>query len=184
MILLEQMSPIQFRAASALVVLLLGYLLYRVLSRGLSRLERSGQIHVSMEVRLRTVLRVLLLLLTSLIAIAGAGVISHAWALVSAFATTVAIGFFAIWSVLSNAVCALLILLFRPFRVGDWIEVLDGGAPYPNGIVTDMNLLFVSLREIHDSSVELRIPNTLVFQRIVRMRVSTTDRPRSNTFYG
>jgi small-conductance mechanosensitive channel len=180
---LQRLSSSQVRLLSAVVVLLVGYLVYRGLSRALARLAAQGQIQQSMEGRLRVVLRLLVLLLTVLLAVAGAGVVSHAWALISAFATTIAIGFFAIWSVLSNGVCALLILLFRPFRVGDWIEILEGAPPYPGGRVVDMNLLFISLRDEHPPVSELRIPNTLVFQKIIRHRAST-ERHRGNTFYG
>lgn len=156
----------------AAIIAVIGYALYRIGSRSLRRWVESGQMHTAMAGRLRVLLRLTLFSLTLFAAVAQAGLFQHAWAVVSALATTVAIGFFAVWSVLSNMVCALLILVFRPFRVGDWIELLEGTKPAPAGRIVDMNLLFVSLVDPSDENLEVRIPNSLIFQKVVRRRAA------------
>ena len=83
-----------------------------------------------------------------------------------------AVAFFAAWSVLSNLFCALLIFTVRPFRIGDYIEVLDTAEkPGAKGRVVDINLLYTTLED-HDAAdgqpAWLQIPNALVFQRVVR----------------
>ena len=94
------------------------------------------------------------------------------WTAFTGFATVGAVAFFAAWSVLSNLFCALLIFTVRPFRVGDYIEVLDTAEkPGAKGRVVDINLLYTTLEDhgaTEDHAAWLQIPNALVFQRVVR----------------
>lgn len=179
---LTRFSATELKVIGACLVALVGYAVYRAGSRSLRRLVASGQLRVAMAGRLRVLLRLALLVLTLFAAVAQAGLFQHAWAVVSALATTVAIGFFAVWSVLSNMVCALLILVFRPFRVGDWIELLEGTKPPPAGLVVDMNLLFVTLADTEDEGLEMRIPNSLIFQKVLRRRAPPSS-PRRPSFF-
>ena len=94
------------------------------------------------------------------------------WTAFTGFATVGAVAFFAAWSVLSNLFCALLIAMARPFRIGDYIEVLDTAEkPGAKGRVVDINLLYTTLED-HGAAVGhtawLQIPNALIFQRVVR----------------
>jgi small-conductance mechanosensitive channel len=93
------------------------------------------------------------------------------WGAVTGFLAVAAIAFFAAWSVLSNIFCALLVLATRPFRVGDYIEVLEtGDKPGLRGRVTAINFIFTTLIESEpaDSPWVLQVPNTMFFQRVVR----------------
>lgn len=92
------------------------------------------------------------------------------WSAFTGFAAVGAVAFFAAWSVLSNLFCAILIYTTQPFRVGDVIEVLEGGdKPGLKGRVLDINLVYTTLAEEHEGSeTTLQLPNSLFFQRIVR----------------
>jgi small-conductance mechanosensitive channel len=92
------------------------------------------------------------------------------WSAFTGFAAVGAVAFFAAWSVLSNLFCALLIYTTQPFRVGDVIEVLEGGdKPGVKGRVMDINLVYTTLaEETGDATTTLQLPNSLFFQRIVR----------------
>lgn len=93
------------------------------------------------------------------------------WTAFTGFAAVAAIAFFAAWSVLSNIFCAVLLLITRPFRLYDHIELLDGNeARGVGGQVVDMNLICVILRETREdgATANLRVPNNLFFQRVVR----------------
>jgi small-conductance mechanosensitive channel len=65
---------------------------------------------------------------------------------VTGFAAVAAVAFFAIWSVLSNLFCAILIFTVGPFRMGDLIEVI-GSADKPGvkGRVVNINMLYITL---------------------------------------
>ena len=55
----------------------------------------------------------------------------------------VAIGFVAVWSVLSNFLCTFMLVAFKPFSVGDEIELPADGV---KGRVTDLTLIFTTLQ--------------------------------------
>lgn len=99
------------------------------------------------------------------------------WTAFTGFAAVGAVAFFAAWSVLSNIFCTVLILTARPFRLGDWVEVLENGEKAGlMGRVVDVNLVYTTLRESDgDEPLSLlRVPNNLFFQRTVR-RYSALD---------
>ena len=103
------------------------------------------------------------------------------WGAFTGFATVAAVAFFAAWSVLTNIFCSFLILVTRPFRLFDHIEVLDNGEkPGLGGQVIDINLVYVTLLERHAGGAEsqLRVPNSQFFQRAVR-RWSGEPPPRA-----
>jgi len=75
----------------------------------------------------------------------------------------VAIGFVAVWSVLSNALCSLLLVLFRPFDLDDFVE-------FPGeeiqGRVKDLNILYTIL-ETADGAL-YQVPNNVFFQKTIK----------------
>jgi len=104
------------------------------------------------------------------------------WSSVTGFLTVAAIAFFAAWAVLSNTFCALLLLTTRPFRAGDYIEVLESGEkPGLRGTVTAIHLIYTTLTENEPGAASsvLQVPNSLFFQRIVR-RMSTPPANQSH----
>lgn len=88
------------------------------------------------------------------------------WTMLSATLALVALGFVAVWSVLSNISCTLLILFFRPYEIGDEIEFLD---PVAKGTVVSLNFGYTTLRD--ESGMLVQIPNNLFFQKIVKRRL-------------
>lgn len=71
----------------------------------------------------------------------------------------VAIGFVAVWSVLSNFLCTFVLILFKPFSVGDEIELVVSNV---KGKVTDLSLIFTTLETAPGQTV--LIPNNTFFQ--------------------
>ncbi len=83
-----------------------------------------------------------------------------------------AVAFFAYWSVLSNGLCSLLLYLFQPFRIGDWIEMRENeNNIVAAGKVTGINLIYVTLAYEDADGVdnEFQIPTNLMFQRTIRV---------------
>ncbi|HEY4301941.1 MAG TPA: mechanosensitive ion channel domain-containing protein [Candidatus Didemnitutus sp.] len=77
----------------------------------------------------------------------------------------VAIGFVAMWSVLSNFLCTIVLVISKPFSVGDEIEL-----PTMNvrGTVTDMTMIFTTLETASDEFV--MVPNNTFFQCVFKRR--------------
>lgn len=95
------------------------------------------------------------------------------WTAISGFITVAAVAFFAAWSVLSNIFSAVLIYTTRPFRLHDHIEIAESGdKPGFSGEVLDIHLVHTTLRDTDPATAGclLQIPNTLFFQRVVRVK--------------
>lgn len=81
----------------------------------------------------------------------------------------VAIGFVAVWSVLSNLLCAFVMVMFKPFAVGDEIELTGGDGV--KGKVIDLSLISTTLSVGKDATI--LVPNNLFFQRIIKRHAGT-----------
>lgn len=96
------------------------------------------------------------------------------WTMISAIIAMVAIGFVALWSVLSNLLCTLMLIIFHPFRVGDEVEVIDPAMTSGlKGRVRNINMMFTSLSAKGDDPnevFEIMVPNNLFFQKIIRCK--------------
>lgn len=90
------------------------------------------------------------------------------WAMLSTILGLVAIGFVAVWSILSHTTATFLLLLLRPFHVGDDLEF--AGEPV-RGRVIDLNFFFTTLID-HDGVLH-QIPNNLFFQKSIKRRKNT-----------
>lgn len=77
----------------------------------------------------------------------------------------VAIGFVAVWSLLSNLMCAFMLVAFRPFRIGDMLEIPSEEV---GGRAVDITLLFTTLEA--DDGALIRVPNNQFFQKIFKCR--------------
>jgi small-conductance mechanosensitive channel len=77
----------------------------------------------------------------------------------------VAIGFVAVWSVLSNFLCTFVLVVFKPFSVGDELEL---PADNVKGRVVDLSLIFTTLQVSEDETV--MVPNNTYFQRVFKRR--------------
>ncbi len=82
----------------------------------------------------------------------------------------IATGFVALWSTLSNILCTIVILVTRPFRIGD---VLSFPPDEVSGQVVDLSFFFTTLRTPDGGFVN--VPNTVFFQRIVVRRETSTS---------
>jgi len=159
-------------ALQILLIVLCAWVLQRILRRLVRRASEHYGLPADMRMLVNGVLRWAIWLATTLLVLERLGVSATVmWTAFTGFATVGAVAFFAAWSVLSNLFCAMLIFTVGPFRVGDMIEVLDtvdtGGA---RGRVIDINLLYTTLEDMAPGTAGtlLQIPNTLIFQRVVR----------------
>lgn len=156
-----------------LLILFAAWVLQRVLRRIVRRASLHYQLPDELLVPINGLIRWLIIASALLLVLERMGVSATVlWTAFTGFATVGAVAFFAAWSVLSNLFCALLIFTVRPFRPGDYIEVLDTAEkPGAKGRVVDINLLYTTLEDhgaAQGSVAWLQIPNALVFQRVVR----------------
>ncbi|MFH1038984.1 MAG: mechanosensitive ion channel domain-containing protein [PVC group bacterium] len=86
----------------------------------------------------------------------------HLWAALAGVLGVIAIGFFAVWSLLSNIVAGVLLFISDPFKIGDVITIVPDNI---SGTVLELKLFFVVLED--EKGDIIHIPNNFFFQKIV-----------------
>jgi small-conductance mechanosensitive channel len=149
-------------AGQILLILLAGYLTQRFVARCLTRLGKRYPFPPQFLMPLRGGLRWLIMGSALIFVLERLGV----------SAAVAAVAFFAMWSVLSNLLCAILIFTVGPFRLGDVVELVDTtDKPGVKGRVVAINLLYTTLIESAEAGTGgamVQVPNSLFFQRSVR----------------
>ena len=156
-----------------LLIIFAAWMINLFIKRVITRAGAHYALPHELLVPLRGVIRWLIIAATVLLILERLGVSATVlWTAFTGFATVGAVAFFAAWSVLSNLFCAFLIITVGPDRLGDYIEVLDTAEkPGAKGRVVDINMLYTTLEDAsdpHGQGTLLQIPNSLIFQRVVR----------------
>jgi small-conductance mechanosensitive channel len=152
-----------------IVAVILSYYLKRPLR------ESLRQMAVRLRLPYGTMLTVTRLLIGALWVIAAMLVlevwgvsVGGLWTLLVSAAAIVGVGFLATWTMISNVTASLFIAVWRPFHLGDTIELLPENY---SGRVIDRNLMFVVVRE--KSGAVIQIPNNLFFQKMFKVSDSS-----------
>lgn len=164
---LSQLLPALLAAApAALLIIGVAFVVNAVVGRALIVLARRTSFTEQELVPVRRTIRWVITIGALIFVLGSFGLnIGGMWGVLSTILAMVAIGFVAVWSVLSNTLCTLIIMVFRPFSVGDEVEF--AGEPV-KGRVVDLNFIYTTL-EVGDGSV-MQIPNNLFFQKVLRRR--------------
>ncbi len=136
-----------------LLILLVAYVLQRLVVRGLTRVSSRYPLPPELLIPVRGGIRWFIIGGALIMVLERFGVSATVlWTAISGFVAVAAIAFFAIWSVLSNLLCAVLILTVGPFRLGDVVEIVEAfDKPIVKGRVIDINLLYTTLEEVAEA---------------------------------
>ncbi|MFK7702238.1 mechanosensitive ion channel family protein [Pseudomonas caspiana] len=154
-----------------LLILVAGYMAQRLVGRFLTRLGERYPLPPELLLPLRGGLRWFIMGSAFVIVLGQLGVSATVlWTALSGFVAVAAVAFFAMWSVLSNLLCAVLIYTIGPFRIGDVVELVDTlDKPGVKGRVLEINLMFTTLIEPAEAGGALvQVPNSQFFQKSVR----------------
>ncbi|WP_349971265.1 mechanosensitive ion channel family protein [Pseudomonas caspiana] len=154
-----------------LLILVAGYMAQRLVGRFLTRLGERYPLPPELLLPLRGGLRWFIMGSAFVIVLGQLGVSATVlWTALSGFVAVAAVAFFAMWSVLSNLLCAVLIYTIGPFRIGDVVELVDTlDKPGVKGRVLEINLMFTTLIEPPEAGGALvQVPNSQFFQKSVR----------------
>jgi small-conductance mechanosensitive channel len=153
-------------AASILIVIL-----NRLIRSWLRLLETRISLPYQTVLALTRVISGVMWIVTGMILLDIWGVgIGGIWTLLVSAATVVGVGFLATWAMVSNVTASFFVTLWRPFHLGDVVQILPENM---KGRVIDRNMMFTTLRE-DDGSV-IQIPNNMFFQKMFRV-VNASDR--------
>lgn len=157
------------------VVLVGGAVCLKLTNTAITAIESKQKSPTQLTSILRLILRWLIVTATLMIGLQQIGVnIASLWGVVSAIVAMVAIGFVAVWSVLSNLLCTVVLVLMHPFRIGDEVEIIDPAATSGiKGKVTNINFVFTELdcASSETNGNVLFVPNNLFFQKVIRRHI-------------
>jgi small-conductance mechanosensitive channel len=90
--------------------------------------------------------------------------VSGLWTLLISVIAVIGVSFHAVWTIVSNMTASFFITVWRPFLLGQTVEILPENL---KGRVIDRNLMFTAMRDA--SGNVLQVPNNLFFQKIFRV---------------
>ena len=122
-----------------------------------SRLSRIGE-HPGYRM-IKVIIYVLIFV--ALIVIWGIG--GNFWIIISGVLGLIAIGFVAVWSILSNILAGLILLFSKLFKKGDELIFLPENI---QGKIVELDFMFIFLKD--EEGNFFQIPNNMVFQKIVK----------------
>lgn len=147
-------------AAASGAIFLLCAALYWGSRRGLSALQRRRYLPEPLAITLRRIAFWLIASGGVVLVLQALGVLESVFGALTGIFALVAIGFVAVWSVLSNTLCSLILMVVRPFRVGDQLSFPPDDL---SGTVVNFNMLFTTLET--EEGLLLQVPNNSFFQR-------------------
>ena len=151
--------------AFIICTLIVALVLNRLLRRWVRRVQ--ARVHLPYETVL-TLTRVVsgsLWLVTAMLVLNMWGIgLSGLWTLLASVVAVIGVGFLAVWTIISNVTASFFITLWRPFRLGQTVEILPENL---KGRVIDRNLMFTVLRD--EGGGMLHLPNNLFFQKMFRV---------------
>jgi len=147
--------------AAAIVIVLVNRLLKKWLQPAVTRLGLRPD-------DIATIVRVITAILWFIALMAvfdlwGIGIGSF-WTVFVSAATIIGAAFVATWAIASNMTADFLLTVWRPFGIGDTVELLPEKL---KGRAVARNLMFTALLE--DDGCVLQVPNNLFLQKIFRV---------------
>ncbi len=127
----------------AIAIILAGILMNMVVGRSLRML--AGRTHLDERdiAPARRVLKWLIRIITAVLVLNVFGFqLGGIWSIISTVLAMVAIGFVAVWSLLSHTSATLLLVIILPFHIGDDIALPSENV---SGRVADLNFFYTTL---------------------------------------
>jgi small-conductance mechanosensitive channel len=171
----------------ALIFVALIVIAYLIGKSNISKLvERIGRERNVASARIQYVNKVLSIIFTALAVAASAMIIgiqlNDLGVLFGSLFAVLGVALFAQWSMLSNITASIIVFFFFPYRVGDFVKIIDGENSI-SGTIKEIALFHVILDGEQGSIVTY--PNSLIFQRAVVIDPATStaaQQPAPNGF--
>ena len=158
--------PTALATIALLLVAFVGISLLKRLSRHvLWQVDRGRYLPYESLLMITRILTGALWLVTLLVVLNLWGVnISGLWTLLISMIAVLGVSFLAVWTIVSNMTASFFITVWRPFHLGQTVEILPENL---KGRVIDRNLMFTVLRDEH--GFVLQVPNNTFFQKMFRV---------------
>lgn len=159
------LTPVVLTAALLIGTVVVNLALNRLVRRLLRGLENRLRLPYESVLFVTRFITSTVWLVTLLLALQIWGVsVGGLWAVLASVTAIVGVGFLAVWTIISNVTASLFITMWRPFHLGQNIELLPENL---KGRAIDRNMMFTTLRE--EGGSILQVPNNLFFQKMFRV---------------
>lgn len=152
------------------LILIVGLMVSLAALKALSYTGARMQIPQLVLSPLRTLVKALMALIIVSLVAGQFGI--ELMSIVTATLALVAIGFIAVWSMMSNVTATFILVVLKPFNVDDQISF---AGEQVSGRVTDVNMFYTTL--MNDEGERVQIPNNHFFQKVLKVRTSNLSRP-------
>ena len=158
------------------IALIIGLAVLTILSNGaIKRFAERREIKLYRWRAAQKIVNGLLLFLAVIVVLALWGLdFKNVGVILSSVLGLVAIGFVAVWSILSNVLAGFFMFLSDAFRLEDRITILPDEI---SGTVYQMKLMFVVLKD--DNGDLLHVPNNVMIQKIVKTHTHSAGEDHS-----
>jgi small conductance mechanosensitive channel len=146
------------KVATALTIFLVGKFIVRLVVSGISKVMQKQAIDKTLETFICNLVKTVLMVVVVIAAIGAIGVETTSFIAIFG-AAGLAVGL-ALQGSLSNFASGVLIVLFRPYRVGDWIE-----AAGISGSVEQVQILTTILKT--GDNKQIIVPNSQIMDSII-----------------
>jgi small conductance mechanosensitive channel len=146
------------KVATALAIFLVGKFVVRLVVSGISKVMQKQAIDKTLETFIGNLVRTVLMVVVIIAAIGAIGIETTSFIAIFG-AAGLAVGL-ALQGSLSNFASGVLIVLFRPYRVGDWIE-----AAGISGSVEQVQILTTILKT--GDNKQIIVPNSQIMDSII-----------------
>ncbi len=146
------------KIGSSLIVLLIGFFVIRVIEKLLSEIMKSNKMEPALQSFIKSAVGMALKIMLIITAASMAGVQMTSFvALLGAAGLAIGLAF---QGTLSNFASGVLILIFRPFNVGDFIDSQGN-----KGVVEEIQVLYTSI--VTEDRRKIIMPNSSVYSNII-----------------
>jgi small conductance mechanosensitive channel len=147
----------------ALIAIVIGVIVERILASLVSRFGKRRGVDPSHIHLIKLTIRWLIIIVLVIVVAGIFGIGAQSiWISLAAFIAMMVVGFFAAWSILSNLLAFLIIMVVRPFRIGNRVVVMPENIA---GEIIDMNLLYHKLKS--EEGDEILVPNVTFITKFV-----------------
>lgn len=170
-----QLNQAVLTAGNLAIIVLVAIFAYLLFKKGLKALLLRDYISRSIYSIGKNTIKWIVLFAILILALQQIGIrVGNILTALLTMAGMVAIGFIAVWSILSNILCSFLLIVFGAFNIDDEIEIVEPtGGDGLKGKVVNFNVMFTTIVEQSDSNKDgflTQIPNNIFFQKTLRRK--------------
>jgi small-conductance mechanosensitive channel len=140
------------------------YILQKLLQMAIDRYIRKTKIRHKRALAVHKLKTIVLYFIGAVVLLYIWGIdLENVWIFLTGFIGLVAIGFFAVWSILSNIFAGVILFFSQTLRIQDTIEILPDNV---SGTIKDINLFFVTITDTEGR--DITIPSNMIFQKMIK----------------